>query len=164
MELHLISEMPKCKVFPVTLIGGAKKWFRSILTKMISSWQQLSTSFLQHFQATRRSVVPLAHLGNVKQKKGETLQSYINYFNEMSNFVVWSLVAGILAHLTNGVLLKTAFWDELQQKECRSVDEFYRKACKYLKLEDFKDALRKADRATTGKKTDAPGPHLCRYR
>ena len=85
----------------------------------------------------------------MKQKKGETLKSYINRFNEMSNFVTWSLNAGVLAHLTNGVLPKTLFWDELQQKECQSVDDFYRKACKYLKLEDSKVALSKAEGAAT---------------
>ena len=87
MELHLVSEMAKCRVFAVTLIGSAKKWLKVILVGSISSWQQLSTSFLQHFQATKRYVVLLAHFGNVKQKKGETLKSYINHFNEMSNFV-----------------------------------------------------------------------------
>ena len=72
----------------------------------------------------------------------------------MSNFVTWSPDAGILAHLTNGVLPETPFWYELQQKECRSVDEFYRKACKYLKLEDSKEALRKTEETTSGKKND----------
>ena len=70
----------------------------------------------------------------------------------MSNFVTWSPDVGILAHLTNGVLLETPFWDELQQKEYRRVDEFYRKVCKYLKLGDSKEALRKTEGTTTGKK------------
>ena len=61
----------------------------------------------------------------------------------MSNFVTWSPNARIIAHLTNGVFPETLFWDELIQKECQSVDDFYRKACKYLKLEDSKEALRK---------------------
>ena len=87
MELHLVAEMAKCRVFTVTLIGGSKKWLRVIPAGLITSWQQLSISFLRHFQATKKSVVPLAHLGNVKQKKGESLKSYINHFNEMSNFV-----------------------------------------------------------------------------
>ena len=77
----------KYRVFAVTLTRVAKKWFRSIPTGSISSWQQLSTSFLQHFQATRKTAIPLAHLENVKQKKGQTLKSYINRFNDMLNFV-----------------------------------------------------------------------------
>ena len=151
IELHLVSNLAKCRVFDVTLTRGAKKWFRSIPAGSITSWQQLSTSFLRHFQATRKIAIPLVHLGNLKQKQGETLKSYINYFNDMSNFVTWSPDARILAHLTNGVLLEISFWDELQQKECRKVDEFYRKACKYLKLEDTKEALCKIKGTTTGK-------------
>ena len=72
----------------------------------------------------------------------------------MSNFVTWLPNVGILAHLINWVLPGTPFWDELQQKECQSVDEFYRKAQKYLKLEDSKEALRKTEGMTTDKKND----------
>ena len=34
------------------------------------------------------------------------------------------------------------------------MDEFYRKACKYLKLEDSKEALHKAEGAAANKKND----------
>ena len=67
--------------------------------------------------------------------------------------MTWSLDAGILAHITNGVLPETSFWDELQQNECQKVDDFYRKARKYLKLEDSKEALHKTG-LTTDKKND----------
>ena len=72
----------------------------------------------------------------------------------MSNFITWSPDAGILAHLNNGVLPKTLFWDELQQKECWRVDEFYWKARKYLKLEDSKEALHKMEGMAIGKKNN----------
>ena len=72
----------------------------------------------------------------------------------MLNFVMWSPDVEVLAHLTNGVIPETLFLDELQQKECRSVGEFYRKANKFLKLEDSKEALRKAEGVATGKKND----------
>ena len=62
------------------------------------------------------------------------------------------LDVGVLAHITNGVLLETLFWDELQQKECKSVSEFYKKANKYLKLENSKEALHKAKESSTSKK------------
>ena len=76
----------------------------------------------------------------------------------MSNFITWSPDAGILAHLTNGVLPETLFWDELQQKECQSIDEFYCKTRKYLKLEDSKEALCKTEETATSKKNDiGPG-------
>ena len=120
MELHLVSKLAKYRVFVVTLTGGTKKWFRSILARSVTSWQQLSTSFLPHFQSTRKTAIPLAYLGNIKQKKGETLKSCINHFNNMSNFMTWSSDARILVHLTNGVFPETSFCDELQQKECWS--------------------------------------------
>ena len=58
--------------------------------------------------------------------------------------VRWAPDAGVLAHLTNRVLPETPFWDELQQKECRSMSEFCKKTKKFLKLENLKKALHKA--------------------
>ena len=82
----------------------------------------------------------LAHLRNVKQNEGENLKSFLNHFITELSRVRWAPDAGVLAHLTNGVLPKTPFWDELQQKECKSVNEFYKKASKFLKLENSKEA------------------------
>ena len=70
MELHMVSNNAKCKAFTVTLSNGAKKWFRWMTPRSVTSWQQLSTFFLWQFQMTKQFVVQLAHLGNVKQKKG----------------------------------------------------------------------------------------------
>ena len=52
------------------------------------------------------------------------------------------------------MLLETPFWDKHQQKECTSVSEFYKKASKFLKLENSKEALYEAQEATTSKKND----------
>ena len=52
------------------------------------------------------------------------------------------------------MLPKTPFWDKLQQKECRTISEFYKKANKFLKLEESKEALRKAEGVAANKKND----------
>ena len=110
----MVSDNAKCRVFTITLSNGAKKQFRSMTPGYVSSWQQLSTAFLRQFQATKQFVVPLAHLGNMKQKKGESLKSYLNCFTTEQARVKWVPDTGVLAHLTNRVLLEIPFWDELQ--------------------------------------------------
>ena len=50
--------------------------------------------------------------------------------------------------------IRNSIWDELQQKECKSVNEFNKKANKFLKLENSKEALQKAWEASTSKKGD----------
>ena len=72
----------------------------------------------------------------------------------MSNFMTWFLDTRVLTYLTNGVLPETLFLDTLQQKECRSMDKFYRKSHKHMKLEDSKEALRKAKWVEANKKND----------
>ena len=152
MELHMVSDLAKCKVFIVTLSNGAKKWFRSLTPGSVTSWQQLSTSFMRQFQATKQFAVSLAHLGNVKQQEGESLKSFLNRFTMELSRVRWVLDIGVLAHLTNRFLPKTPFWDELQQKKCKSVSEFYKSMSKFLKLENSKEALHKTKESTTSKK------------
>ena len=66
----------------------------------------------------------------------------------------WDPDAGVLAHLINGVLPKTPFWDKLQHKEWKSMSEFYKKASKFKKLENSREALHKAHEASTNKKND----------
>ena len=46
MELYLVSDMAKCRVFSVTFTNRAKNWPKSITPGSIASWQQWSTSFL----------------------------------------------------------------------------------------------------------------------
>ena len=53
MELHMVSDLGKYRVFIVTLSNREKKWFRPMIPRLVTSWQQLSTSFLRQFQATK---------------------------------------------------------------------------------------------------------------
>ena len=46
VELHLVSKMAKYRVFIVTLANEAKKWLMAMTPRAITSWQQLSTTFL----------------------------------------------------------------------------------------------------------------------
>ena len=78
---------------------------------------------------------------------------------EDSAYVTWAPDTGILAFFTNGVLPKTLIQDKLQQKECRSMSEFYRKVNKFLKLKNSKEALHKAQGMATNKK-NGPGETL----
>ena len=37
MELHMVSDLEKCRAFAVTLNNGVKKWFRSLTLGLITS-------------------------------------------------------------------------------------------------------------------------------
>ena len=39
MEMHLVSDMAKCRVFTITLTSGAKKWLKLITLGSVVSWQ-----------------------------------------------------------------------------------------------------------------------------
>ena len=39
MELHLVFEVAKCRVFTITLTKKAKKWLKAMASELITSWQ-----------------------------------------------------------------------------------------------------------------------------
>ena len=82
------------------------------------------------------------------------MKSYLNRFTTELSRVRRAPDAGGLAYLINGVLPESPFLDELKQKEYKSVSEFYKKASKFLKLENSKEALNKVQRASSSKKSD----------
>ena len=47
MELHIVSDHDKCRVFNTTLRNGVKKWFKSLIPSSVTNWQQLSIAFLR---------------------------------------------------------------------------------------------------------------------
>lgn len=83
-----------------------------------------------------------------------SLKSYINHFNAEFLKVSYALDVGVLAHLTSGVLPKIRFWDDLQDKDCKTLPEFYRMAGKYLRIENIQEALDTAKDFSIGKKND----------
>ena len=135
----------------MTLSNGAKKWLKSLSLGSIATWSQLCIAFLRKYQVKKKFAVLLAYLGNVKQQENKSLKSFLNRFTTKLSRVRWALDARVLAHLTNGVPPDTPLQDELQQKECKSVNKFYSKASKYLNFESTKEALYKAKEPIMGK-------------
>ena len=90
---------------------------------------------------TKQFSIPLAHLDNVKQREIKSLKSYLARFNAELARVTYALDEGVLAHITFGVLSESKLWEELQEKECRTLADFNRKEDKHLRIENSKKAL-----------------------
>ena len=84
MELHWYQDPVRCRAFAITLKGPALAWFNRLPPSSISSFRELSISFLSHFIGARTYRKPSYHLLTIKQSSQESLRSYVQRFNAES--------------------------------------------------------------------------------
>ncbi len=67
--------------FPMALKDGARSWLLNLPPGSISSWDEMRDRFIANFQGTRDRPPAAGDLRRIKQQPGETLQKYIQRFN-----------------------------------------------------------------------------------
>ena len=89
---------------------------------------------------------------NIKQHEGETLRSYLRHFKDEAARVHSAPEGGVLFAAMGGVHPKIKLWNDLQERDCRTLEEFYARVEKYLRVENVEEALGKADSPTKNSK------------
>ena len=103
MELHGYQDPVRCRAFTTTLKGPALDWFNRIPPSSISSFRELSITFVSYFIRARTYRKPSYHLLTVKQGSQESLKSYVQRFNAESlkidipdeKFAITAFIAGL---------------------------------------------------------------------
>ena len=67
--------------FPMALKDGTRTWLLNLPPGTISSWDEMRSRFIANFQGTRDRPPAMSDLRRIKQQPGETLQKYIQRFN-----------------------------------------------------------------------------------
>ncbi|KAL5580084.1 hypothetical protein UlMin_012526 [Ulmus minor] len=80
MELNSATNAFKCRAFVITLTGVARRWFRTLRPGTISSFRQLSESFISQFAVHKIHRKPARHLYTITQRENETTESYLTRF------------------------------------------------------------------------------------
>ncbi|KAL5573118.1 hypothetical protein UlMin_022715 [Ulmus minor] len=110
MELNLATNAFKCRAFVITLTGVARRWFRTLRPGTVSSFHQLSESFISQFIVHKIHRKPARHLYTITQRDNETTESYLTRFvKEEMNVQDRSDVAAsgaLMAGLRNLTVLK----------------------------------------------------------
>ena len=103
MELHGYQDPVRCRAFDITLKGPALAWFNKLPPSSISSFRELSITFISHFIGARTYRKSSYHLLTIKQSPEENLRSYIQRFNAVSlkvdipdeKFAITAFIAGL---------------------------------------------------------------------
>ena len=81
MELHGYQDPVRCRAFIITLKGPTLAWFNRLLPSSISSFRELSITFVSHLIGARTYMKPNYHLLTIKQSPQENLRSYVQRIN-----------------------------------------------------------------------------------
>ena len=84
MELHGYKDPVRCKAFAITLKGPALAWFNRPPPSSVSSFRELTITFVSHFIGARTCRKSSYHLLTIKQSPRESLRSYVQRFNAES--------------------------------------------------------------------------------
>ena len=72
-----VTNAQKLKLFPAILKGNALRWFMSLGSRVITTWEQMKRKFLLKYQDYCRTKEKKDELFNMAQKSDESLEDYI---------------------------------------------------------------------------------------
>ena len=135
MHLQGVANKIMCRAFSITLKGPERVWFSWLMPNSISTFKELSAQFASHFIEGHRHKKSTACLMNIKQRKDETLRSYITYFNKESLLIDVVNDKILVATFTNG-LWNGKFLFSLYKNDSKTMSDVLYKATKYMNAED----------------------------
>ena len=137
MELHGYQDPVRCRAFAITLKGPTLAWFNRLPPSSITSFKELSITFVSHFIGARTYRKPSYYLLTIKQSSQESLRSYVQRFNVESlkvdipdeKFAITAFIAGL------GVQSKDLMFSISKSPQV-SMAEVLAKAEKYINIEE----------------------------
>ncbi|GJU56856.1 protein kinase-like domain, concanavalin A-like lectin/glucanase domain protein [Tanacetum coccineum] len=71
------------RIFPITLIGAAKRWMDRLPLGTVNSWDLLKKAFIQRYCPSLRTAKQLEEIRNFKQEGDETLYQAWEQYNDL---------------------------------------------------------------------------------
>ncbi|XP_065620354.1 uncharacterized protein LOC136063635 [Quercus suber] len=122
MHLQGVPDEIMYRAFPTTLKGPARIWFSWLTPNSISTFKELSAQFTSHFIGGHKYKKSIACLMSIRQRKDETLRSYITCFNKEAFSINEADDKILVAAFTNG-LRKGKFLFSLYKNDPKTMSE-----------------------------------------
>ena len=87
----------------MALKDGARSWLLNLPPGSISTWDEMRSRFIANFQGTRERPPAVSDLRRIKQQQGETLQKYIQPFNNARLKIPKVTEEAIISAFSDGV-------------------------------------------------------------
>ncbi|XP_015946357.1 uncharacterized protein LOC107471410 [Arachis duranensis] len=134
MYLADASDATRCKAFPTTITKAAMKWFDSLPSRSVTSFDDLSRKFLMQFSIQNDKVKHAQSLLEVKQEVGEPLRDYMERFNKACLEIQDLSTEAVIMGLVNG-LRECPFSQSISERHPTSLNDVQERAKKYINME-----------------------------
>ncbi|XP_016205589.1 uncharacterized protein LOC107645944 [Arachis ipaensis] len=140
MNLEGVGDEVRCRAFPITLAGPAIRWFNALPQGSITTFADISLSFLAQFTTRIAKVKHPINLLGVTQQNGEPTRKYLDRFNDECLEIdgLTDSVASLC--LTNG-LLNEDFQKHLTTKPIWTMQKIQNVAREYINDEEVSQVV-----------------------
>ncbi|XP_073025198.1 uncharacterized protein [Primulina eburnea] len=133
--LHCYTDRIKCKVFLITLVDSAQRWFKGLAPQIISSFKDSQKVFSHHFSSSKKYKKSAFSLFEVKQSPEESLRAYIRRFNRVALDVPTCATETKTTTFTQG-LREGEFFKSLTKKVPEDFEDLLSRTKKYINMEE----------------------------
>ncbi|XP_073033827.1 uncharacterized protein [Primulina eburnea] len=143
--LHQYSDGVRCRVFLGTLVRSAQQLFNTLQPNSIQSFEDFATTFLHRFASSKRHQKNYLSLFVMKQQEAETLQEFVQRFNNAALEIPAATPEIMISAFTQGPR-GGEFFKSLVKKPPSSNDDLLSREEKYVNLEDVQRYIRMENR------------------
>ena len=127
----------------MALKDGARSWLLNLPPGSISFWNEMRDHFVANFQGTRDCTPAAGDLRHVRQQPGETLQKYIQRFNNVRLKIPKVTDEAIISAFSDGVRDVKMKEDLAIHEELYTSQELFNLATKCARPEEGRLSLLK---------------------
>ena len=136
----------------MALKDGARTWLLNLPPGTISSWDEMRTRFIANFQGTRDRPPTMSDLRRIKQQPGETLQKYIQRFNNARLKIPRVTEEAIILAFSDGIRDVKMMEELAIHEELCTSHELFNLATKCARAEEGRLSLLELPAAGAGEK------------
>ncbi|XP_031283776.1 uncharacterized protein LOC116142492 [Pistacia vera] len=131
-----LREACMCKSFGSSLSGLALQWYTNLPNNSISSFTQLTSTFIEQFASSKKLEKLSADLYKVYQKKGELLRKYVSIFNKEKIFIPSCNPEIAVNAFRKGLLSEGELYKDLTKLDWTTMEDTLARAVIQIKLEE----------------------------
>ncbi|KAJ4724401.1 Retrovirus-related Pol polyprotein from transposon opus [Melia azedarach] len=148
-NLMLMQGVPDeimCKVFPTTLSGPARTWYKKLSARSVKDFTTFASKFVLHFQGAKPPTKDPSSLQYIKQMGQEPLHEYVKrYHDEVMQMGVYEESETLRYFWYN--LHTGPLWVSFEERPPTSYREAHDRAMKQIAIEEKRNLKREREKA-----------------
>ena len=136
MTLDIRNDALLCKVFSTSLHDQTFSWFHCLSKGFMDNFWDLSKAFMGHYLCSTCHKQNINTLQNIKMQENESLRDFVKWFGQVVLQVEPCSIYSILQIFKRSIFSGMPFFESLTKKPPPTMDDLFRRAKKYLRLED----------------------------